>query len=68
MPSFALGRRDPWWGLEGKAARRSRRWHRLVSLMAFASSVAAIGGAGTLWAMQIGLAAMLGLRVPFHIG
>jgi hypothetical protein len=68
MPTLALRRRDPWWGLEGPAARRRRRRERIVSFLAFVSSLAAVGGAGTLWAIHIGLAAQLGFGVQLNLG
>lgn len=68
MPILALRRRDPWWGLEGTAARRHRRYERLVSFIAFMASLAAIGGAGTLWAIHIGLAAQFGFGVQLNLG
>lgn len=68
MPTLALRRRDPWWGLEGPAARRRHRRERVVSFLAFVASLAAIGGAGVVWAIQIGLAAMLGFRLTLALG
>ena len=68
MPILALRRRDPWWGLEGTAARRRNRKQRFVSFIAFMASLAAVGGAGTLWAIYIGLAAQLGFGVQLNLG
>ena len=68
MPTLALRRRDPWWGLEGPAARRRHRRERFVSFLAFVASLAAIGGAGVAWAIQIGLAALLGFNVSLALG
>ena len=68
MPTLALRRRDPWWGLEGPAARRRHRYQRFVSTLAFLASVAAIGGAGVAWAIQLGFAAMLGFRLTLGLG
>jgi hypothetical protein len=68
MPTLALRRRDPWWGLEGPAARRRRRRDRVVAFIAFVASVVALGGAGVAWAIQIGLAAQLGYRLTLGIG
>jgi len=68
MPILALRRRDPWWGQEGPAARRRHRYNRFVSTLAFFSSVAAIGGAGMVWAIHLGFAAMLGFHVHLAIG
>jgi hypothetical protein len=68
MPTLALRRRDPWWGLEGPAARRRHRRERVVSFLAFVAALAAIGGAGIVWAIQLGFAAMLGFRLTLAIG
>jgi hypothetical protein len=68
MPTLALRRRDPWWGLEGPSARRRHRRERFVSFVAFVASLAAIGGAGIVWAIHLGFAAMLGFRLTLAIG
>jgi len=68
MPTLTLRRRDPWWGLEGPAARRRYRYQRFVSATAFLASLVALGGAGLAWAIQIGLLSMLGLHVALPIG
>ncbi|HEV2006112.1 MAG TPA: hypothetical protein VGQ85_05800 [Candidatus Limnocylindrales bacterium] len=54
LPLF--NRRDPWWDVEGSAARRDRRRHRLVAMAAFVASLAAVSGATYAWAIQLGLA------------
>ena len=68
MPTLTLRRRDPWWGLEGPAARRRYRYQRFVSFTAFMASLVALGGACLAWAIQIGLAAMLGFNLTLAIG
>jgi hypothetical protein len=68
MPTLSLRRRDPWWGLEGPAARRRYRYQRLVSTTAFLASLVAVGGAGMAWAIQLGLAALLGLNLTLATG
>lgn len=68
MPTLAFRRRDPWWGQEGPAARRRHQRERIVSRLAFVASLAAIGGAGIVWAIHLGFAAMLGFRVTLAIG
>jgi len=68
MPTLTLRRRDPWWGLEGPAAKRRYRYQRFISATAFLASVVALGGAGVAWAIQVGLAAMLGLHLSLAIG
>jgi hypothetical protein len=69
MPSvLSLRRRDPWWGLEGPAARRRHQRERFLSFLAFVSAVVAIGGAGIVWSIQLGVAAMLGFHLHPLIG
>jgi hypothetical protein len=51
-----FSRRDPWWDVEGSAARRDRRRHRLIALTAFLASIAAVGAATYAWAIHLGLA------------
>jgi len=69
MPTIpGLRRRDPWWGLEGPAARRRHQRERIVSTLAFVASLAAIGGAGIVWSVQLGFAAMLGFHLHLVIG
>ena len=68
MPLLALRRRDPWWGLEGPAARRRHQRDRILSSLAFVASIAAIAGAGVAWSIQLGFAAMLGFNVHLIIG
>jgi len=68
MPTLTLRRRDPWWGLEGPAARRRYRYHRIVSGMAFLTSLVALGGAGLTWAIYLGFASLVGLNVTLAIG
>lgn len=65
MSILAFRRRDPWWAMDGPAARRARRRKQLVSLVAFVVSVAAVGGAAMAWAIQLGLAGSLG--IPLHL-
>ena len=68
MPALTLRRRDPWWGQEGPAAKRRYRYQRFISTTAFLASVLALGGAGVAWAIQLGLAAMLGFHMSLAIG
>ncbi len=68
MPTLTLRRRDPWWGLEGPAAKRRRYYHKFVSMTAFLASLVALGGAGFAWAIQLGIAAMLGIHLALAIG
>ncbi len=69
MSTFlAFRRRDPWWDQEGPAARRKHRYERFVSATAFFASLLALAGAGTVWAIHLGFAAMLGFNVTLLIG
>ncbi len=69
MPTIlAFRRRDPWWGQEGPAARRRHRYERFIARTAFVASVLALGGAAFVWAIQLGFASMLGIRVTLAIG
>ena len=68
MPTLTIRRRDPWWGLEGPAAKRRRYYHRFVTTTAFVASLVALGGAGVAWAIQLGLAARLGFHLSLAIG
>ena len=69
MPSLSLlKRRDPWWEADGPAARRARRRERVVAGAAFLAAVTAVGAAALAWSIQIGIAAMFGVRVTLAIG
>lgn len=67
MPTLAFRRRDPWWDVEGPAARRRHRYQQIVSSLAFLFSLTALLGTGALWAIHLGFASMLGIDVPFAI-
>jgi hypothetical protein len=54
-------RRDPWWDVDGPAARRQRRYKRIVSFTAFVASVFAVSGSAYVWAFHLGLIG----RLPF---
>lgn len=68
MPILTLRRHDPWWGVDGSAARSRYRRKRIVSTLAFLASLVALGGAGTIWAIHLGFAARLGFQVTLAIG
>jgi hypothetical protein len=60
MATFALHRRrDPFWEVDGPAARAKRRKHRFVSTIAFAAAMAAVVGAAYMWVTQFGLVAFV---------
>jgi hypothetical protein len=64
MPLALFNRHDPWWEVDGPAARRERRHQRFVSLAAFITALAAVSGAAYAWAFHLGLAAGFALRLP----
>jgi hypothetical protein len=61
-------RRDPWWEADGPAARRARRKNRMVSVVAFAASLAAIGATAFAWSIELGVAASLGIHAALPFG
>ena len=68
MPTLTRRRRDPWWGLEGPAARRRHRYERFISTTAFMASIIAIAGAALAWSIQLGFASMVGIRLTLGLG
>lgn len=68
MSILAFRRRDPWWAMDGPAARRARRRKQFVSFVAFLASIAALGGAAFAWAIQLGLAGSLGIPLRLGLG
>ncbi len=68
MSILAFRRRDPWWAMDGPAARRARRRKRIVSFLAFLVSLAAVSGAALAWAVQLGLAESLGIPLRLGLG
>ena len=61
-------RRDPFWEMDGPAARARRRRDRFVSSVAFVAAVAAVAGAAFAWSIQLEFAALLGLHSTLGIG
>jgi len=68
MPTLTLRRRDPWWGLEGPAAKRRHRYERFISTTAFMASIVALGGAALAWSIQLGFASMVCINVTLGLG
>jgi uncharacterized membrane protein len=54
-PDGRRGKHDPWWDLEGAAARRTRTRQRVVSGLAFIAALVACGGAAFAWAIRVGV-------------
>jgi hypothetical protein len=60
-------RRDPWWELDGAAARGARRRRRFVAFLAFIASLAAVGAAAAGWLIELGIAGMFGVHASLGI-
>jgi hypothetical protein len=60
-------RRDPFWEVDGKAARRAQRTRQARALLAFLVALAALAMTAFAWSIQVGLAAALGIpgSLPF---
>ena len=56
-------RRDPFWEMDGPAARAKRRRERFVSTIAFAVALTAVVLSGLLWWMHVGAGALLHARL-----
>jgi hypothetical protein len=67
MRTLSLRRRDPWWEVDGTAARRARRRRAFVASLALIASLAAIAAAVLAWSIELGFASALGVhaRLPF---
>lgn len=63
MPIAMFDKHDPWWEIDGPAARRERRRHRIVSISAFAASLLAVAGSAYVWAFHLGLVGGLALHL-----
>ena len=57
-------RRDPFWEVDGPAARRQRRHHRMVSFAAFVASIFAVTGSAYAWAFHLHIVGGLAIRLP----
>jgi hypothetical protein len=66
MPMVMIDKHDPWWEIDGRAARRERRRQRIVSISAFAASLLAVLGSAYVWAIHLGLVG--GLAIHLGLG
>ena len=65
MPIALSNKHDPWWEIDGPAARRARRQKRIVSTSAFAFALLAVTGSAYAWAFQLGFVGSLFVHLPF---
>ena len=61
-------RRDPFWEVDGRAARREHRTRRLRAMLAFVVAIAAVAMTAFAWTVQLGLAAAFGIRASLPFG
>ena len=66
MPMAMFEKHDPWWEIDGPAARRERRRQRIVSFAAFAASLVAVMGSAYVWAFHLGLVG--GVAITLGLG
>jgi hypothetical protein len=59
---------DPFWEVDGPAARREQRLSKARSVLAFTVALGAVAFAAFAWSVQLGLAAMVGIRLTIAIG
>jgi hypothetical protein len=54
-------RRDPYWEVDGPAARREQRRERARGTVAFVVALVAVAAAAFAWSVELGIAASLGI-------
>jgi hypothetical protein len=59
---------DPYWEVDGPAARREARKRKARGALAFTVAVGAVGFAAFAWSIELGLAALVGIRLTLPIG
>jgi len=58
---------DPNWEIDGPAARREQRSRRRRGMAALAAALVAVGFAAFAWSVELGFAALVGIRVTLPI-
>jgi len=61
-------RRDPFWEVDGPAARRAHRSRRARSALAFVAGVAAVAAAAFAWTVELGIASAVGIHLALPLG
>ena len=61
-------RRDPFWEVDGPAARGEQRRVRARATVAFVVALAAVAAAAFAWCVELGLAASLGIPLALATG
>lgn len=57
-----LRNRDPFWEVDGPAARGARRRQQVMSILAFIAATGAVAGAAFTWLIRLGVAPGLGIH------
>lgn len=66
--SLFRSRRDPYWEVDGPTARRDARKRKARGALAFTVALGAVAFAAFAWSVELGLAALLGIRLTLAIG
>ncbi len=61
-------RHDPYWEVDGPAARGEQRRVRTRATVAFVVALAAVVAAAFAWCVELGLAAALGIPLALAVG
>jgi thiol:disulfide interchange protein len=68
LPSRSRNRHDPYWDVDGSAARESRKRRRIRESLAFGSAVVAVAGAALAWCLHLGVAHAAGISLAVRLG
>jgi hypothetical protein len=68
LPSRSSRRHDPYWEVDGSAARESRKRRRLREALAFGSAVVVAVGAALAWCLHLGVAHAAGIALVVRPG
>ena len=66
--SLFPNRRDPYWEVNGPAARREQRRRMTRGAVALTAAVAAVAVTAFAWSVELGLAALVGIRLAPPVG
>ena len=61
-------RRDPYWEVDGPAARRDARKRKARGALAFTVALGAVAFAAFAWTVELGLAALVGIGLTLPLG
>lgn len=61
-------RHDPFWEVDGPAARQEQRKRTARGALAFTVALGAVGFAAFAWSVELGLAAAVGIQLAHPLG